>query len=242
MSPESPVTLITAAGRGMGAAIARELAGRGHRLVLMSPSGSAAALATELAAAGSTEAVGLTGSVTDEADLDALVAAAVDRWGRVDGVVANTGHPPKGDLLDVADDAWHSALDLVLLNVVRLARRVVPLMERQGGGGAFVNISAFGAYEPSLAFPVSSTLRAALGAFARLFASRYGEAGIRMNNVLPGFIDSYPETPELVANIPMGRFGKVEEIAKTVAFLLSPDAGYLTGDSLRLDGGMSRSV
>jgi NAD(P)-dependent dehydrogenase (short-subunit alcohol dehydrogenase family) len=110
------------------------------------------------------------------------------------------------------------------------------------GGGAFVNISTFAAFEPSLIFPVSSSLRAALGSFAKMYADQYAPQGIRMNNVLPGYIDSYPESEENLREIPMGRYGKVEEIASTVRFLLSEEAGYITGQNIRVDGGITRSV
>ena len=232
---ENRVAIVTAAGHGMGAACARELAARGYGVALMSISEAASELASELGG------LGLRGSVTEAADLRRLVAATVGRWGRVDAVVNNTGHPPTGPILELADEDWHAALDLVVLNVVRMVRLVTPIMERQGSG-AFVNISTFSAYEPSPDFPLSSALRAALGSFTKLFASRYAPAGIRMNNILPGFIDSYPEEEHLVATIPAGRFGKVEEIAQTAAFLLSAEAGYITGQNLRVDGGLTRSV
>lgn len=232
---KSPVALITAAGSGMGAAIARELHARSYDLVLMSNGGGAEQLAAEL------ECVGLTGSVEDPDDLRDFVDAALDEFGKIDAVVTNTGHPPKGPLLDITDFDWHRGLDIVLLHVVRLARLTTPLMERQGGG-AFVNISTFAAFEPDAGFPVSSSLRAALAGFTKLYADRYASSGIRMNNVLPGFIDSYPETKENVARIPMGRYGSTGEIAKTVAFLLSEDAAYITGQNVRVDGGITRSV
>jgi NAD(P)-dependent dehydrogenase (short-subunit alcohol dehydrogenase family) len=132
-------------------------------------------------------------------------------------------------------------MDMLLLNVVRMARLVTPSMESQGGG-AIVNISTFSAFEPSLAFPVSSALRAALGGFTKLYSERYARTGIRMNNVLPGFMDSYPESAETLAAIPAGRFGRTAELADTVAFLLSDAAGYITGQNIRVDGGLTRSV
>lgn len=231
----SPVAIVTAAGKGIGAAIARRLSADGYRLVLMSSSGGAEKLAEEL------DATGLTGSVTSPEDLASLVETTVDRFGQVDAVVNNTGHPAKGDLLEISDEAWHTGLDLLLLNVVRMARLVTPIMKSRGGG-AIVNISTFSAFEPSLAFPVSSALRAGLGSFARMYTDRFGPDGIRMNNVLPGFIDSYPESEEAIARIPAGRYGRVNELAATVAFLLSPDAAYLTGENIRVDGGLTRSV
>lgn len=229
------VALITAAGKGMGAAIARELAATGYRVALMSPSGSAAKLADELGG------FGIEGSVTADADIDRLVSETMARYGRIDAVVNNTGYPPKGDLLSISDDRWHAALDLVLLNVVRVMRRVTPIFQAQGGGAA-VNISSFAAVAPEQPMPVSSTLRAALGAWTRLYAERYAAENIRINAVLPGFVDSWPETPEIVARIPAGRFGKTEEIAKTVAFLLSDGAGYITGQNIRVDGGIVKAL
>ena len=185
--------------------------------------------------------LGVVGSVTEVSDLESLVARAEEAYGRIDGVVCNTGHPPKGDLLELTDAEWHEGLDLVLMNVVRLARLVTPVMERQGGG-AFVNISTFGAVEPSLSFPVSSALRAGLGAFVKLFSDRYGAAGIRMNNVLPGFIDTYDVDEDTRARIPLGRRGLRAEVAGTVAFLLSHEGGYITGQNIRVDGGITRSL
>jgi NAD(P)-dependent dehydrogenase (short-subunit alcohol dehydrogenase family) len=207
----------------------------------MSPSGSAETLAHTLDASGGPPAVGVTGSVTEPADLQKLVEAALARYGRIDSVVNHTGHPPKGDLLAIPDADWHLGLDMLVLNVVRMARLVTPLMVQQGGG-AFVNISTYAVFEPEALFPVSASLRAALAGFTKLYADQYAPHNIRMNNVLPGFIDSLPEKDERRQRIPMKRYGTVSEIAKTVRFLLSADAGYITGQNLRVDGGLTRSV
>ena len=229
------VAIVTAAGKGMGAAIARRLASDGYRLSLLSISGGAEQLATEL------DGIGLTGSVTNPADLERLVEKTMHRFGQIDAVVNNTGHPPKGPLLRIPDEDWHSGLELVVLNVVRMARLVTPIMESRGAG-SFVNISTFAAFEPDPGFPVSSSLRAALAGFTKLYADEYAACGIRMNNLLPGFIDSYPETAESVGRIPTSRFGTVNEVANVAAFLLSDDASYITGQNLRVDGGITRSV
>ena len=231
----SKVAIVTAAGKGMGAAIARELAADGYAVSLLSVSEAAVELAEELGG------IGMSGSVTNPADLATLVQRTTDAFGRIDAVVNNTGHPPKGPLLDISDEDWHTGLDLAVLNVVRMARLVTPIMQA-AGGGAIVNISTFAAYEPDPGFPVSASLRAALGSFAKLYADTYAADGIRMNNVLPGFIESYPVDEKTVARIPMGRSGSVEEIAKTVAFLLSAGAGYITGQNIKVDGGITRSV
>jgi len=229
------VALVTAASRGMGAACARELAARGYKLVLMSRSEEIQTLASELGAIASQ------GSSDNADDLEKLVALAMEKHGRIDAVVNNTGHPKKGPLLELSDADWHAGLDLLLLNVVRMARLVTPVMQMQGSG-AIVNISTFAAFEPSARFPISSALRAALGSFTKIYADEVAKSGIRINNVLPGYVDSIAQNEATVAQIPMGRQGSKEEIAKTVAFLLSEDAGYITGQNIRVDGGITRSV
>ena len=229
------VAIITAAGKGVGAAIASELATVGYKVSLLSNSGGAVKLAEELGG------IGMTGSVTNPEDLAKLVNTTMDQFGRIDAVVNNTGHPPKGDLLDISDDEWHLGLDLLILNVVRMARLVTPIFQKQGGG-AIVNISTFSAFEPSLSFPVSSSLRSGLASFTKMYANRYGADSIRINNVLPGYMDNYPEATETLAKIPMNRYAKVQEVAKTVRFLLTDDAGYITGQNIRVDGGITHSV
>ncbi len=230
-----PVAIVTAAGRGLGAGIATELAAAGYELALMSSSGGAEALAARLGG------LGMTGSVTEPADLAGLVEWTLDSFGRVDAVVNNTGHPARGELLELTDQDWHAGLDLLLLNVVRMARLVTPIMRDQGGG-AIVNVSTFAAVEPDPAFPVSASLRAALAAFTKLYADRHAAAAIRMNNVLPGHLDNHPPARETLVRIPAGRYGRVAEAAATVRFLLSAEASYLTGQSIRVDGGLTRSI
>lgn len=235
MSQPQKSVLITAAGSGMGAAIAERLAADGWRVAVMSSSGKGEALGRKLGG------VGFTGSTTDPAALAAFVATAHQAFGRIDAVVNSAGHPPKGELLEISDESWHAGMDIAMLSVVRMARLVTPIMQAQKGG-AFVNISTFAAFEPDLLFPVSGPMRAALAAFAKLYADRYAADGIRMNNVLPGYIDSLPEKAERRAKIPMSRYGRTAEIAGTVAFLLSEAGGYITGQNLRVDGGITRSV
>ena len=229
------VAVITAAGKGIGAAVARELAASGYRVSLLSSSGGALSLAREL------DGIGMTGSVTAPEDLTRLVESTLAHYGRIDAVVNNTGHPPKGDLLNISDADWHLGLELLVLNVVRMARLVTPVFLAQGGG-AMVNISTFAAFEPEPGFPVSSSLRSALAGFVKLYADRYAADSIRMNNVLPGYMDNYPESAANLAKIPMKRYAKVEEVAKTVRFLLSDDAGYITGQNIRVDGGITHSL
>lgn len=222
-------------GSGMGAAAARRLCEDGFRVGILSSSGKGAALAGELGG------VGVTGSNQSDADLGALVDAAMARWGRIDVLVNSAGHGPRDDLLALSDEDWHRGLDIYLLNVVRATRLVAPVMVAQKGG-AIINISTFAAFEPDPVFPTSGVFRAGLAAYAKLFSDRYAADNVRMNNILPGFIDSLPEKEAFRARIPMGRYGRVSEISATVSFLASAGGGYITGQNIRVDGGITRSV
>jgi NAD(P)-dependent dehydrogenase (short-subunit alcohol dehydrogenase family) len=233
-----PLAIVTAAGRGIGAACARRLAAKGYRVALISRSHDAVDLARDL------NGIGRQGSVTVESDLKALVMQTLEAYGRIDAVVNNTGDPTRADLLDLSDEQWHADLDLILLNVIRMARLVTPKMIEQRQG-AIVNISAADAYKPDARFPIGSTYRAALGAWTKLYADRYGEYGIRMNCVLPGIIlphQSGSIRPDILSSVPIRRPGEYDEIAKVVTFLLSEDASYLTGQNIRVDGGLTKSV
>ena len=227
--------IVTAAGSGMGAAIARKLAEDGYKVAILSSSGKGETLAQELGG------VGLTGSNLDPAALEAIVHRAMAKWGRIDAVVNSAGHGPKGPVFDLTDEDWHLGLDVYLMNMIRMTRLVVPIMEK-AGGGSIVNISTYATFEPEAAFPTSGVFRAGLAAFSKLVADKYAPAGIRINNLLPGFIDSRPEKEEFRARIPMGRYGTVAEIANAAAFLVSDKSSYMTGQNIRVDGGITRSV
>ncbi|MCB1368548.1 MAG: SDR family oxidoreductase [Rhodobacteraceae bacterium] len=229
------VSLIVGGGSGIGADSARLLAERGHDVAVMSSSGKGEALGVELGG------LGFTGSNLNPDDLAAFVAAAMAQFGRIDAVVNCTGHGPKGAVMEISDADWYLGLDYYFLNVVRMTRLVLPVMQVQGKG-AIVNISTFAAFEPDPDFPTSAVFRASLAGYTKLFADRYAPEGIRMNNVLPGFIDSLPEKPDRVARIPAGRYAKVRELSETIAFLASDASSYITGQNIRVDGGLTASV
>ena len=229
------VALITAGGSGMGADAARRLAGDGFHVGVLSSSGKGEALGNELGG------FGVTGSNLSEPDIEALVDGAVERWGRVDVLVNSAGHGPKGPVLEISDEDWHQGMEVYLLNVIRPARLITPLMPDQGGG-SIINITSFAAFEPDPRFPTSSIFRAGLASFAKLFSDRYAPDNIRMNNVLPGFIDSLPGSDDIRKTIPMGRYGRMAEVSSLISWLASEDGGYVTGQNLRIDGGLTRSV
>lgn len=229
------VALVTAGGSGMGAAAARKLAETGHAVAILSSSGKGEALAEELGG------LGVTGSNQSEDDLKKLVDGAMERWGRVDVLVNSAGHGPRAPVLELTDEDWHTGLDVYMLSAVRPTRLVTPIMVEQKAG-TIINISTFAAFEPDPVFPTSGVFRAGLAAFCKLYSDKYAPDNVRMNNVLPGFIDSLPEKEAFRERIPMERYGKVEEIAETIAFLASEGAGYITGQNIRVDGGITRSV
>jgi len=229
------VALIMAGGSGMGAAAARKLAQDGYKVAILSSSGRGEALAKELGG------VGVTGSNLVDADVQRLVDLAMEKWGRIDALVNSAGHGPRAPILEITDDDWHQGMEVYFLSAVRPIRLVTPIMVAQSGG-AIVNISTTWVSEPTATFPTSTAFRASLSAFTKIFSDDYASQGVRINNVLPGWIDSLPEVDERREQVPMERYGKAEEVAATIAFLLSEAAGYITGQSIRVDGGVTHSV
>lgn len=231
----NPVALIVGGGSGIGADAARIMSERNYDVGVMSSSGKGEALGNALGG------LGYTGSnlVTD--DLSGFVNAAMDRFGRIDAVINCAGHGPKGDIDEISDEDWHLGMDYYLMNVIRMTRLVTPIMQKQKSG-SIVNVSTFAVFEPDPDFPTSAVFRASLAGFTKLYSSKHAASGIRMNNVLPGFIDSLPEKPDRVARIPAGRYAKVAELSETIHFLASDASSYITGQNLRVDGGLTASV
>lgn len=227
--------IITAGGSGMGAAAARKLAADGFKVAILSSSGKGEALAKELGG------IGLTGSNQSKDDLAKLVDLVMAAWGRVDVLVNSAGHGPRAQIIEITDEDWHKGLDVYFMNVIRPTRLVTPIMQAQKSG-SIINISTAWAFEPSSMFPTSGVFRAGLAAYTKIYADTYAGENIRMNNVLPGWIDSLPGTEERRESVPMKRYGTSEEIAATIAFLASDGAGYITGQNIRVDGGITRAV
>ncbi len=227
--------IVTAGGSGMGAAAARRLAADGFKVAILSSSGKGEALAAELGG------FGVTGSNQSPEDIARLVDGTMERYGRIDVLVNSAGHGPRAPILEITDEQWVKGMDVYLLNVIRPTRLVTPIMQRQKSG-VIINISTAWAFEPSSMFPTSAVFRAGLASFTKMFADTYANQNIRMNNVLPGWIDSLPATEERRDGVPMKRYGTSEEIAATIAFLASDGAAYITGQNLKVDGGLTRHV
>jgi NAD(P)-dependent dehydrogenase (short-subunit alcohol dehydrogenase family) len=229
------VAIVTAGGSGMGAAAARKLAADGYRVAILSSSGKGETLAKELGG------IGVTGSNQSNEDITRLIDQVIAQWGRIDVVVNSAGHGPRAPILDITDEDWHKGLEVYFLPVVRVARLVTPIMQKQKSG-TIINISTAWAFEPSELFPTSAAFRSALASYTKIFADTFAKHNIRMNNVLPGWIDSLPATEERRQGVPMERYGTSEEIASVIAFLASEGAGYITGQNIRVDGGVTSSV
>ncbi|MEM1197945.1 MAG: SDR family oxidoreductase [Pseudomonadota bacterium] len=243
------VAIMTGTGQGIGKGCAVEMAKAGYKVSLMSPSTRSVNLAEDLGG------IGRRGSVLDVDDLNAMVAQTMETYGRIDAVVSNMGHgggvpeaiktvgfDPEfdGPLLDLPDSLWHESLDMYVLNVVKLARLVTPIMIEQGGGN-FVNISSMNTVEPRAPYPMS-ILRGALHSFSKLFADRYARHNISMNNLMPGFCENVNLSEFARQSIPAQRPATFEEIGKLCVYLASEEARYVTGQSILSDGGMNRAA
>ena len=227
--------LVIGGGRGMGAATAKEMQKRGYKLSLMSPSDSCEQLAKEL------NGIALRGKAEVPENLKSIIDFTMEKYGRIDSVLVHVGGPPKGDLLEIEDEDWDKANQMIIKPVIRIAKLVTPIMLEQGGG-SIVNITTFSAFEPSLTFPTSSVYRAGVSSFTKLFSDRYGADNIRMNCLLPGFTDSLNLPDEFAKLSSLNRLARAEEQAKAAAFLLSDDSSYITGQSIRSDGGVTRHM
>ena len=229
------VAAFIASGSGMGADAAKHLKSKGYDVAIMSSSGKGESLANDLGG------LGFTGSNLLSKDIKNFIDKVYSKYGKIDILINSAGHGPKGDILDISDDEWILGMEVYYLNVVRAARIITPIMQKQNNG-SIINISTFAIFEPDANFPTSGVFRSGLAAFTKIYSDKYAKYNIRMNNILPGFIDSLPTKEEFLDKIPLKRYGKVSEISSVVEMLASDGGAYITGQNIRVDGGITRSV
>ncbi len=179
----SKVAVFIAAGSGMGADAAKSLAKVGFKVAIMSSSGKAEKLAKKL------NGFGFTGSNLNDDQIKRFINLVYKKFNRIDVLVNSAGHGPKGDILKIKDDEWFLGMETYFLNVVRATRLVTPIMKKQKNG-SIINISTYATFEPEKSFPTSGIFRASLASFTKIYADEFAKYNIRMNNILPGFIDS----------------------------------------------------
>jgi len=229
------VAAFIASGSGMGADAAKHLYSKGYDIAIMSSSGKGENLANNLGG------LGFTGSNLLSEDINNFINKIITKYGKIDVLVNSAGHGPKGDILEINDEDWIKGMEVYFLNVVRAARIITPIMQKQNNGSV-INISTFAIFEPDSNFPTSGVFRSGLAAFTKLYSDMYAKNNIRMNNILPGFIDSLPVKEEFLKKIPLQRYGKVKEISAVIEMLASEGGAYITGQNIRVDGGITRSV
>ena len=232
---KNKVAVLVAAGSGIGADAAKKLKEDGFKIAIFSSSGKGENLAKKL------KGIGFTGSNLNNRDLKNFFKLVIKRWGRIDVLVNSAGHGPKGKILKISDDEWVRGMEIYFLNVVRATRLATPIMKRQKQG-SIINISTFAVFEPEKYFPTSGVFRASLSSFTKIFSDEYASYNIRMNNVLPGFVNSLNAKKEFINRVPLKRVGKVREISAVISMLASKDGSYITGQNIRVDGGITRSV
>jgi 3-oxoacyl-[acyl-carrier protein] reductase len=248
--------IVGGASSGMGLAIARALAAEGSDVTLFARreenlAAEAKRIEADFPGAG---ALPVAGDSTDRDALDGVVSAAVERFGRLDIVVNNTGGPPAGDFGDFGDDDWQNAYELTFLSAIRLTRAALPAL-RDSGRGRVVNLTSSTVKELADGLLLSNATRPSVTGWAKHLSREEGPNGITVNCVAPGYIDtdrlkylySLGDDPEAArrddaAAIPAGRFGRPEEIGATVAFLCSRHADYISGVTVLVDGGLARGL
>lgn len=238
--------LVTGASKGIGYAVAAALAAEGARLVVNGRDEGALREAAERLRAGGAEVHPIAGDVSQSKQVKALLAATREAAGDPAILVANAGGPPTGAAEDLEDGAWAQGFDLTLMSGVRLARGVMPAM-KAAGWGRVVFVTSLAVKQPIANLTLSNAFRAAVTAYARTLANEVAEHGVTVNAVAPGWTlterldglisDDYARA-RLIATIPAKRFAEAAEVAAAAAYLCSVQAGYVTGQTLVVDGGL----
>jgi len=254
------VFMVGGASRGLGYAVARALAAEGARVSMASRDFAAIdAAGDRIRTETGADVLSVPADLRSAAAIDGWVQATVGTFRDVDGLFVNTGGPPAGGFFDFDDQAWQDAFELLVLGGVRLVRAAVPFMRTRGGGSIVFSTSS-SVREPIPNLTLSNVVRAAVPALAKTLAAELARDRIRVNNLMPGRIDTdrvrhldrvNAERQGLAvadvqaryrAAIPLGRYGEPGEYARAAVFLLSDAAAYITGATLLVDGGQMRSV
>ncbi|MEV0458312.1 SDR family oxidoreductase [Catellatospora methionotrophica] len=237
------VYVVTGGSRGLGLAAAQALTADGAKVVITGLGDGVAEAARGLG--GAEHAVGLVADNADPATGDALVAAALTTFGRLDGAMISVGGPPVGTAMDVEDQVWRQAFESTFLGALRIAKAVAGTC---GTGGSITFVLSSSVREPIPGLAVSNGLRPGLAMLAKTLTDELGPKGIRVNGLMPAYIatDRQKELSAITGGKPpdnaLGRFGEPAEFGRAAAFLLSPAAGYLTGVMLPVDGGALRML